>query len=177
MSKPRSKKAFMEKLQFYTSLYFCDEEAAGIQSDYESWFEAEVLQGKKDEDICAGFGEPKRIIQNLLAESGLPNGISLFFHNRFLQILFLTAAHFFLNLFFCISAIKTDGITHSLPWGQIFCISLPEVFCSKEPGKADPCETICRRLFWRSFFSYWSCFFFQGLPALTPDHSAALALP
>ena len=100
MSKSRSKKAFMEKLQFYTSLYFCDEEAAGIQSDYESWFEAEVLQGKKEEDICAGFGEPKRIIQNLLAESGLPNGISLFFHNRFLQILFLTAAHFFLNLFF-----------------------------------------------------------------------------
>lgn len=100
MSKLDKKESFMKKLRLYTSLYFCDEEAAGIQSDYESWFEAEAAGGKSEEEICAGFGEPKRIVQNLLAESGLPNGISLFFCNTFLQILFLTAVHFFAALFF-----------------------------------------------------------------------------
>ncbi len=100
MSKQDAKETFMEKLRLYTSLYFCDEEAAGIQNDYASWFEAEALAGKSNEEICAGFGEPKRIVRNLLAESGLPNGISLFFRNTFLQILFLTAVHFFADLFF-----------------------------------------------------------------------------
>lgn len=100
MSKPCSKKAFMEKLRFYLSLYFSDTERAGILADYEEWFRNESLNGRKEEEICAGFGEPKKIIQNLLAESGLPNGISLFFLNTFLQILFLMAVHFFANLFF-----------------------------------------------------------------------------
>ncbi len=98
MSKLISKSDFMEKLNFYLSFYFNDDESKNIVNDYEEWFENETLHGKTDREICAALDEPKRIVKKLFAESN-HKLYQAFFHNSVIEVLLLTAMHLFAGLY------------------------------------------------------------------------------
>lgn len=100
MANIKSKNAFIEKLSFYLSLHFTDEEAADVLNDYEEWFENETSQNKSEQEICRALTPPKKIVQNLLEESGGgPIQISVLFQNTTIQVLLLIILHLLMNLF------------------------------------------------------------------------------
>ncbi len=99
MSKIHSKKAFMEKLRFYTSFCFGDGESASILADYEEWFQSEVQHGLSEEEICAALKEPRKIVGKLLLESGHPVWPALFSHSSAIQIFLLTVLYLAAVLF------------------------------------------------------------------------------
>lgn len=99
MAKIISKQDFFEKLRFYLSFHFNDDENASILNDYGEWIENETLQGKSEEEICATLDEPKKIVKNLLAEScNNPSPISMLFNNAMIQVLLLIIAHLFTGI-------------------------------------------------------------------------------
>lgn len=99
MAKMISKQDFIEKLRFYLSFRFSDDENASILNDYEEWFENETSQGKSEEEICAALEEPKKIVRNLLTEScNNSTPISMFFHNTMIQVLLLMILHLLIGI-------------------------------------------------------------------------------
>lgn len=98
MSKIISKQNFIEKLRFYLSFRFSDDENASILNDYEEWFENETSQGKSEEEICAALDEPKKIVRKLLIESYNSTPISMFFNNAMIQVLLLMTMHLFIGI-------------------------------------------------------------------------------
>lgn len=99
MSKIISKQNFIEKLRFYLSFRFSDDENASILNDYEEWFENETSQGKSEEEICATLDEPKKIVRNLLSEScNDATPISLLFNNTMIQVFLLMIMHLFIGI-------------------------------------------------------------------------------
>lgn len=99
MPKGLSRKSFIEELQFYLSFHFTDEEASDILNDYEEWFANEASAGKSEEEICRALTPPKKIVSNLLTESG--NGsikIPVLFQSTAVQVLLLVIMHLLMNL-------------------------------------------------------------------------------
>lgn len=94
-----SKKKFMEKLKFYLTFDFDDEECANILGDYEEWFYNEGLRGKNEEEICAALKPPKTIVRNMRMETNYSflHRMHTLFQNRTLQALGG------LTVFFCFS--------------------------------------------------------------------------
>lgn len=89
----------MAELSFYLSFHFNEDENASIIKDYDDWFENEASQGKNEAEICAALEEPKKIVKNLLSESGSDsNQISILLHNTVIQILSLIILHFLIGL-------------------------------------------------------------------------------
>ncbi len=101
MAKATSRVDYINKLKFYLSFYFNEDEKASILNDYEEWFENETLCGKSEEVICAALNEPQRVVKKLLAESSghLP-WITRLFQNAMIQLLILMVIHLFIALYF-----------------------------------------------------------------------------
>lgn len=101
MAKVTSKVDYMNKLKFYLSFYFSEDESINILNDYEEWFENETLCGKSEEEICAALSEPQRVVKKLLAEStGHIHWITRLFKNAMVQLLILMVVHLLFALYF-----------------------------------------------------------------------------
>lgn len=51
MAKVTSRADYIDKLKFYLSFYFSEDENTNILNDYEEWFENEILCGKSEEEV------------------------------------------------------------------------------------------------------------------------------
>ena len=89
----------MEKMRFYLSFYFDNEECSNILNDYEEWFENEALQGKNEEEICTALSTPKKIVYNLYLENNQgPTQMQILFKNAMIQVLGLLILFFSLSI-------------------------------------------------------------------------------
>lgn len=101
MARVTSRMDYLNKLQFYLSFYFSENESTSILNDYEEWFENESLCGKSEEEICAALNEPQKVVKKLLAEStGHFPWITRLFKNAMIQLLILMVIHLFTALYF-----------------------------------------------------------------------------
>ncbi len=99
MAKCVSRENFIEKLSFYLSFHFNEDENTSITKDYDDWFENEASQGKNEAEICAALEEPQKIVKNLLSESGSnSNQISILLHNTVIQVFLLIIMQFLISL-------------------------------------------------------------------------------
>lgn len=104
-----SKETYLEKLMFFMSFHFSDEESRSILGDYEEWFFNETLQGKTEEEICLSLGSPQKVVSNLLTESGKhPVRMRLLLQNTIIQCLLLMCTHCFLSILFLKSFDRTS---------------------------------------------------------------------
>jgi len=69
------KKEFMTKLKILLEKRFADDEIADIVSDYESFFESGVMQGKNEAQISAELGMPIEIVNDLSKALGKKRAI------------------------------------------------------------------------------------------------------
>lgn len=99
MNKNISKKYFIEKLKFYLSFYFNEEESTSILHDYEEWFINETLHGKSEKEICFSLNSPKKVVNNLLVESGNNRPrINILLQNTIIQTLLLLISHSIISI-------------------------------------------------------------------------------
>ena len=90
-----SKNSFMEKLSFYLSFYFSNDDSENILNDYEEWFENEASHGKSEEDICLALQPPQKIVKNMFSESGGNSiNLSILLQNHIVQTSLLLLTHF-----------------------------------------------------------------------------------
>lgn len=110
-----SKKKFMERLKFYLTFDFDEEECANILGDYEEWFYNEGLQGKNEEEICAALKPPKTIVRNMRMETDYSflHRMRTLFQNRTLQALGVLA------VFFCFSIALLE-ICNKRSWSYLY---------------------------------------------------------
>lgn len=94
-----SRETYLNKLMFFMSFHFSDEESRNILGDYEEWFFNETLQGKTEDEICLSLGSPQKVVANLLTESGKsPGQMYLLLQNTIIQCLLLMCTHCLLSI-------------------------------------------------------------------------------
>ena len=79
------KELFLNRLSWYLSFYFRNEDRINIVDDYEEWFEKEMENGKTEEELCHSLKSPQAVAARIYHETCHENLFKLLIQSHFIK--------------------------------------------------------------------------------------------